>query len=152
MSKKYSIAQFADALSKLSKEVQGDALKKAALSGVYVIETNAKMNASGGRPGLNIDTGNLVGSINTKITASSSDTATAEVSTGVEYARIHEFGGVIKPLHAKRLHFVIDGKHVSAASVTIPARPYMRPAVDDNEADIMTAIETSIANTIERAI
>ena len=152
MSKKYSIAQFADALGKLSKEVRGDALKKAALSGAYIIEANAKMNASGGRPGLNIDTGNLVASINTKVIAASSDTATAEVGTGVEYARVHEYGGVVKPLHAKMLHFTVDGQDVFAKSVTIPARPYMRPAVDDNEADIIKAIETSIANTIEKAI
>ena len=152
MSKTYSIKEFTAALNRLADDVRGQTLKNAALAGGLVIEANAKMNASGGRPGLNVDTGNLVNSINTKITASNSDSATVEVGTNVEYAAIHEYGGVIKPIHAKRLHFVVDGQHRTAASVTIPARPYMRPAIDNNEADITAAIVTQIQKAIDKAL
>ena len=149
MSKKeYTLPQFATALDNLGAELKGTALSRAALSGGYVIEAHAKLNASSGRPGLNVDTGNLVNSINTEIASKSNNEVVVDVGTGVEYARIHEYGGVIKPLHAKRLHFVIKGEHFSAMSVTIPARPYLRPAVDNNEEAILKAITTSIEKTI----
>lgn len=40
-------------------------------------------------------------------------------------ARIHQFGGVIKPVNAKILAFNIGAKKVFAKKVTIPARPYL---------------------------
>lgn len=49
----------------------------------------------------------------------------------VAYARIHELGGTIVPRNAKAL--VIpqpDGSVRFVKSVTIPARPYLRPAAD----------------------
>lgn len=48
----------------------------------------------------------------------------------VRYALIQELGGVVVPLVAKALAFEIDGQLVFAKSVTIPARPYLRPAAD----------------------
>lgn len=48
-----------------------------------------------------------------------------EVAVGSRmiYARIHQFGGVIKPRHGKALR--IRGLASPRASVTIPARPYL---------------------------
>jgi phage gpG-like protein len=40
-------------------------------------------------------------------------------------ARIHQFGGVIKPVNAKRLAFSIGGKKIFAKEVTMPARAYL---------------------------
>ena len=49
----------------------------------------------------------------------------------VIYALIHELGGVITPKTAKALMIPqADGSVRFAASVTIPARPYLRPAAD----------------------
>lgn len=49
----------------------------------------------------------------------------------VRYALIHEIGGVIKPVRAKALAIPLAGGGVAfAQSVTIPARPYLRPAAD----------------------
>lgn len=48
----------------------------------------------------------------------------------VRYALIHELGGVITPVTAKALAFKIGDRWVFAKSVTIPARPYLRPAAD----------------------
>ena len=47
------------------------------------------------------------------------------------YGRIHEFGGVIKPVKAERLMWrAPDGSFRTAMSVTIPARPYLKPALE----------------------
>jgi len=52
-------------------------------------------------------------------------------STDVRYALIHELGGVIVPVRAKALAIPqADGSVRFVKSVTIPARPYLRPAAD----------------------
>lgn len=52
-------------------------------------------------------------------------------SRDVRYALIHELGGTIKPKTARALMFrAEDGGFVTVQSVTIPARPYLRPAAD----------------------
>ena len=52
------------------------------------------------------------------------------IGTNVIYARIQEFGGVIKPRIAKMLSWVDrrTGERRFAKEVTIPAQPYLRPA------------------------
>ena len=47
----------------------------------------------------------------------------------VIYAAIHEFGGVIKAKNAPKTK---SGDWVRTKSVTIPARPYLRPAIYEN--------------------
>lgn len=50
-----------------------------------------------------------------------------------DYALIQELGGVIVPVRAKALKFKLpDGSFRIVKSVTIPARPYLRPAADAN--------------------
>lgn len=52
-------------------------------------------------------------------------------STDVRYALIHELGGVIVPVRAQALKFKLpDGSFRIVKSVTIPARPCLRPAAD----------------------
>jgi hypothetical protein len=52
-------------------------------------------------------------------------------STDVRSALIHELGGVIVPVRAQALKFKLpDGSFRIVKSVTIPARPYLRPAAD----------------------
>lgn len=49
----------------------------------------------------------------------------------VVYARIMELGGTIVPTKGKALHFRLpNGEYRTVAKVTIPARPYLRPAGD----------------------
>lgn len=51
----------------------------------------------------------------------------------VKYALIHELGGTITATNAKALAIPLpDGGVAFAKSVTIPARPYLRPAADEN--------------------
>lgn len=62
----------------------------------------------------------------------------------VRYALIHELGGVIKPVHAAALAIPQpDGGVRFAKSVTIPARPYLRPAADK--------FYSSLSDSIRRA-
>jgi phage virion morphogenesis protein len=41
------------------------------------------------------------------------------------YAAIHQFGGVIRPVHGRSLVFKLGKRVVHARRVTIPARPYL---------------------------
>lgn len=69
-------------------------------------------------------------------------------SQDVRYALIHELGGVIVPVRAKALAIPqADGSVRFVKSVTIPARPYLRPAADAHypqlAANIRKAFEAS---------
>ena len=68
------------------------------------------------------------------------------------YARIQELGGIIKPVTAKMLSWVSDtGERIFANAVHIPARPYLRPALDENEKDVVKAVETEIWRNLDKA-
>lgn len=135
--------------------VTGDMLMSAAKAGGFVIEGHAKVNASRGRPGLNIQTGNLVNSINT--TEHKKAKHRAEVNVGpsnVVYAAIHEFGGTIVPDTKPVLAWFDEktGDWHHAMAVHIPARPYLRPAIDENEDSIVSAVEANVWDGLDKAV
>lgn len=132
--------------------VSGEMLKQAALAGGHVIEAHAKINAGSGRPGLTVRTGTLINSIKVSSGKRSKTKAEAEIGTNVIYARIHEIGGIIKPVAAKMLSWVsATGERIFAGAVHIPARPYLRPAMDENEPEIVKAVETEIWRNLKKA-
>ena len=152
MKGKAVVISLSDHFAEARKSITGAMLMRAALAGGFVIETHAKINVSRGRPGLAVDTGNLVNSIGTVPGKLTTTFAEAEVGTGVEYAAIHEFGGVILPLRAKMLSWITDGgERVFAKMVQIPARPYMRPAADEHLPDIKRAVERQIKDQLATA-
>ena len=63
---------------------------------------------------------------------------------GVQYARIHELGGVIQgqPWLVFKLP---DGGWRKVRSVTIPRRPYLQPALEDAMADLGPEIQDHLA-------
>lgn len=70
----------------------------------------------------------------------------------VVYARIHELGGVIKPKRAKALSFRLDdGTFAVVKQVTIPARPYLRPAADEEYPKLADRIRASYARRAKRS-
>lgn len=148
--KTYTLAQFSKALQRMEKAARGQALKRAAMAGGLVIEAQAKINVVNTfKP----NTGNLAGSIFTE--AIKADDVSVEVAVGpsVVYGRIQELGGTVKPVTAKYLHWVDEhGQHHQAKSVTLPARPYLRPAVDENGDKIMEAISENLRIEIENAL
>lgn len=150
MAKRYTISQFAAALSKLEKHVRGGVIAKAAMAGGLTIEGYAKINVT---KTFTARTGNLLNSISTTLEQSSADSAKVSVGPTVIYGRIHELGGVIKPVTAKMLHWVDEsGQHHQASAVTIPARPYLRPAVDENTQRIWDAVAANLRIEIEGQI
>ena len=50
---------------------------------------------------------------------------TAQWGSNLEYARIHQLGGVIRPRRARMLRFELGDKTIFARRVTIPPRPYI---------------------------
>lgn len=148
---KSKVIALEDNFDAVRKAITGDMLMEAAMAGGSVIEGHAKVNAGSGRPGLRIGDGNLTGSIHTEEAGQTRHRATANTGTNVIYARIHEFGGIITPVSAKSLSWINEsGERVFAGSVHIPARPYLRPAIDENERDIVKAVETELWRNLDR--
>lgn len=121
--------------------VTGEMLMDAAEAGGNVIEGHAKINASkGGTKYLNIRTGALVNSIKTTRGKKTPTSAEVHIGTNMIYARIHELGGIIPGAWG-----------IPDMIVHMPARPYLRPAIDENEGDIVKAVETEIWRNLDRA-
>ena len=125
------------------QSMQGDRLGKAVMAGGFVLESAVKISMSaashtglvyGGHrasaPGETpaVDMGVLVNSINTQLVSSSDTSAFAEVGTGVEYAEWLEFG-----------------------TSKMKARPFMRPAYDNNLEKIKAVIRKFAKGNIESA-
>ena len=120
--------------------VTGEMLMDAAEAGGFVVEGHAKVNAGSGRPGLNIKTGALVNSIKVDKGKKSKTHADVNIGTNIIYARIHELGGIIKRAFGRE-GFIVH----------MPARPYLRPAMDENEPDIIKAVEAEIWRNLDKA-
>ena len=119
--------------------VTGEMLMNAAEAGGFVVEGHAKIKAGSGRPGLIMRTGALVNSIITERGKRSKTRAEANIGTNLVYARIHELGGIIKNAFGRGI------------IVHMPARPYLRPAMDENEGDIRKAVETELWRNLNKA-
>lgn len=69
----------------------------------------------------------------------------AEWGSNVEYAAIHQFGGVIRARNAKALRFALaGGGFATVQSVKIPARPFLGLSTDD-VGDITRLIQDRLA-------
>lgn len=122
--------------------LSGDTLGRAVMAGGFVIEGAAKVSmAQGGKGQLYgnhraskpgdppaIDLGTLVNSINTVLKSSSTTDAWANVGTGVEYAPHLEFG-----------------------TSRMEARPFLRPAWDNNIDKVKGAMRHQLKGAIEQA-
>jgi hypothetical protein len=64
-----------------------------------------------------------------KDTASKTQDFTSFVSSRRFYTRFLEKGAEIKPRKGRYLHFKINGEWKTVSSVTIPAKPFLGPAV-----------------------
>ncbi len=117
--------------------------RKLLLDAGALIECSAKKKVSG--PVLSTRTGQLRRSIHARAQGSGFDTVVT-VGPSVHYAAIHEFGGktaprTILPRRAKVLRFEAGGRTIFARRVNhpgsrIPARPYMRPSLEENREEI----------------
>ena len=143
-------------LQKLADLVSGVELEQALMQGGFVIEAAAKQNVEEQEL---IDTGNLRGGIQTVAVTHE----LVEVGPQAEYAAIHEFGGEVHPKVTDKMRgwafamFRETGKDIylgialtkkSNLDITIPARPYMRPALDENEALVLQEIGRDLERSI----
>lgn len=62
----------------------------------------------------------------------------ARVGSNLEYAAIHQLGGVIKPKRAKVLAFSLGGQMVFAKKVKINANPYL--GISESDEDEIAAV------------
>lgn len=130
------------AIDKIGDEFERE-LEAAVRSGALIVQNNAKSRAP-------YRTGNLRRSIHMETTERSREHVQVEVGTDLEYAAIHEFGGVITPKKAKALHFFIGAKAIFTRAVHMPARPYLRPALDENKAKIITEVREALRAVLQK--
>jgi HK97 gp10 family phage protein len=143
--------KFRDQLTRMGKAARGNALKDAAMAGGQVVEAYARINANSVFSSK--ATNYLAGSIHTEIVRSDDTSVEVAIGSNVEHARIHELGGTIKPVFKKMLSWVNDqGERVFANVVHMPARPYLRPALDEHHDDIRDGVGHAIKKNIEAAL
>jgi len=137
---------FSADIAAILRRTSGEKLLPAVKAGGFVVEGAAEINI---REKLyRHPTGNLMNSINVKAGKTTAHSASVTIGTNVIYAAIHEFGGTIKAKNAPYLCFVVDGNFVKTKSVEIPARPYLRPALNDNKGKIVQAMGVQLAKLI----
>jgi HK97 gp10 family phage protein len=122
-------------LNQIDKAFRGEAGRSMVSAGAMIIngETQKNINETFSKK----NTGGLKNSVATVVSENKPE---ARVEVWKIYARIQEFGGTIKPVKAKMLHWEEDGKDIFAKSVTLPPRPYFRPAIENNEDKIVKAM------------
>lgn len=162
----------------LSDAVKEQSLAGAVNAGGLVILNAVKANIQ--KNGL-MRTRTLSRSVHAETTERSAEKATVEVGTNLEYAAIHEFGGTIHAKNAKYLAIPVGSyvgsprnhadlkvrktgagnlvmvdaggtaQYVLKPSVTIPARPYMRPAFDEKQEEAKSEMADAFLALILKA-
>lgn len=64
------------------------------------------------------------------------------------YAHIQEVGGTVWPVNAQVLVFEVNGEKVFTDEVTLPARPYLRPATIGQRPAIKAVIAEAISKEL----
>jgi len=124
--------EFKDALAVYADKVSSD-VKDAIAESANAIAEAAKKNTSG----------ELSDSISAEV---ADDGLSAVITADSPHAVFVEYGvkiPAIKAEKAKALHFKIDGKDVFAKSAkahSIPPKPFLNPAFEDNRQDILDNI------------
>jgi phage gpG-like protein len=144
-------------LTRAHDALEGAPLSRALLTAGLVVAGQAQRNVTSGGTGLHVRTGRLRSSIGAELLPGSAVT----IGTNVVYARIHEFGGrtrpmTIEPVRRTALRFTVGGRTVFAKRVShpgshIPARPYLRPAVDQRRAQVLDILRRVYAGPLNIA-
>jgi phage gpG-like protein len=141
MSKGVKVIQLDNKFKQVIAAASGENIMKSLLAGGEVVRNHAKLNIQAQEL---VDTSNLLNSISVQEGSGGKTDATVEIGTNVEYAAIHEFGGAIHQTNAW-------GKGIEQ-TIHIPARPYLRPSLDENVGSITDAVGASLKHQIEGAI
>lgn len=79
-----------------------------------------------------VDKGNLESSIRYEVRPGELEVGVDGVGASAKFARVHQFGAIIRPVNADSLRFQLpNGSFVFAQEVEIPARPFLGVDEDD---------------------
>lgn len=127
-------------LARMSAALADQAVIRALTSGAEIIRNAAVQKAP-------FKTGNLRRSLHIE----PGDGREVLIGTNLDYAAIQEFGGIIKAKNGPYLKFKIGDQWVQTAQVQIPARPYLRPAFDENRDAAIREVGEALAQLLEAA-
>jgi phage gpG-like protein len=131
---------------RMLKEYPED-FKEALLKGVKraVLYAEGQAKKSFGKVGnLKARTGHLRRSIKSSVTDRYKEIV-GSLYSDVIYSAIHEYGGTITAKSSPYLKFTVAGRWVQIKSVTIPARPYLGPAIEDHLKELSDIITDMIS-------
>lgn len=89
------------------------------------------------------------GTLRRSIESGSKDLS-AWVGSNLVYAGIQELGGTIQSRTGSYLTFQIGGSWVKVRTVTIPARPYLEPAVKENIGRFTKIIQDCVTEEVNK--
>jgi HK97 gp10 family phage protein len=131
-------------LMQLKAVASADVLERALLAAAQPIRNDAQVRAP-------VRTSTLRRSIHVETFEKSEQRVSVLIGTDLEYAAIHEYGGDIVPRNARALVFEIDGEVIVTQRVTIPARPYLRPAYDAQRDEAVRIFRLAVADQVREA-
>lgn len=176
-----NLDQFKAVMEKLRKAVDPSKLADAVEAGIRVVEGNAVVNIE--KKLSKKTTGGLAANRSVEV-KNESGKVVGTLTFHSNHARLHELGGVIKPVSAKflaipltdgarkaqsprnypdKLHFAGGGGggvlldsngaaiYALKTAVTMPARPFLRPAIDEHQDEIEQAMGAALKKAIEEA-
>lgn len=99
---------------------------------------------------LNRITGALSRSINNRVERIGNAITGYVFSSGdVKYARIHEYGGVIVPVKAQALRFMIGDQMIITQKVVMPERSYLRSSLTEMATTITTEMKEAVVKAVQ---
>lgn len=153
-------------LERLGSEMQGRTLQRALAAGALVVQNDAKVRAPyrtgtlrrsihiGGFEDLASDYQATPGRAPGVPGPEGAGAQVAVyVGTDLEYAAQREYGGTITARNARALRFKLpDGTWRMVRSVTQVGTPYLRPAMDTNNAAVVREVGAALRDLLRRLI
>ena len=132
-----------DNLNKIDAAIRSEVAVKAVHAGALQIENRARINAP-------VLTGALRNSVSTKSKATG-EGAEAEIGfRGLAYARIQEYGGVIRARNKPYLMFQVGGHFVKVKQVTIKGKHYFERAIESEKSSAVNAMGSVISSYLNK--
>jgi len=156
------IKNLPELIAKLKASTAEKVIKKSLEQGGIVLAGwSAENRLTGPRPEfLGVVSNRLRSSIqNTKDSVSRAeeirDGYQVRIGTNVKYARIHEFGGTINVTKKMRGFLHYKGIHLrkNTTNINIPARPFLRPALEDagNQREVLNILLENLNKAINES-
>lgn len=135
-------------LQTITAKMRGQVALNAVTAGGATVDENAKINIQNVFSDRQHFGGGLAGSITVE-TGTDEGGAYAVIAPHKVYARIQEFGGTIHAKPGGTLKFQIDGQWYQKKQVTLPARPYLGPAIEEHQGEIFEAMKEEIERGLQ---